>query len=146
MVSPAVLQALSIGALPDVEWQADDDLCDCTYQRIGMWRNPYLAETLIVRVCCIWADLYKQYPQFVQQIPGYWNDETEQWDTEPWAWNGEDEMAPALWHRQLARKYGITVAAARALNLAPPKGQHIRAKPLFFLPWGGEYIEVTLGA
>src|SRR3989304_4838306 len=70
-VSPAVLEALTIGSLPDTQWDHEDDLCDCTYQRIGLWKNPYLAETLEVRMCCIWAELYKQFPGFVRTIPGY---------------------------------------------------------------------------
>ena len=30
--------------IPGVEWEYHDDLCDCTYQRIGFWTNPYIGE------------------------------------------------------------------------------------------------------
>jgi len=113
-VSPAVLEALSIGSLPDVEWQTGDDLCDCTYQRIGMWKNPYLAETLEIRLCCVWAKLAEQYPDAVRTIPGYFNENTKEWMTQPWAWDGEAEMPKAIWYRHLARKLDRPLAEIRA--------------------------------
>ena len=135
-VSPAVLQALSIGNLPDTEWEVHDDLCDCTYQRIGMWKNIYLAETLEVRMCCIWEDLYKQYPQFVRTIPGYFDPNTKQWLTEPRAWDGEQEMPKAIWYRHLARKLNRPLAEIRAeyagRDELRPKGQK-RAEPIPFV-------------
>ena len=145
-LSPAIVEALSISELPDVQWKAQDDLCDCTYQRIGMWTNPYLAETLEVRMCCIWAELYKQYPQFVRTIPAFWDYNREEWVTEPQAWNGETDMPASMWHRQLARATGMTVAEARELPTAPPKGIKREPKPRFLLPWSGEWIPVELGA
>lgn len=114
MISPAVLEALSIGNLPDTEWEVHDDLCDCTFQRIGLWKNIYLAETLEIRLCCVWAELAKQYPQYVRTIPGYWNPDTKEWITEPREWNGEAEMPKALWYRHLARKLGRTVSEIRS--------------------------------
>ena len=148
MISPAVVEALAISELPDVQWKMHDDLCDCTYQRIGMWTNPYLAETLEVRMCCIWAELYKQFPQFVRTIPAFWDYNAEEWVTEPQEWNGEEDMPLSMWHRQIARKYGITVAAARNVTESPPKGKPIQRapKPLFLLPWSGEWLPVELGA
>lgn len=145
-LSPAVVQALSIGMLPDVQWKPQDDLCDCTYQRIGMWTNPYLAETLEVRMCCIWAKLYEQYPEYVRTIPAFWDYNQEGWVTEPAEWNGEEDMPSAIWHRQVARKFGISVSEARALNLPTPKGRPIEAKPVLFLPWAGDWIPAELGA
>ena len=146
MISPAIVEALAISELPDVQWKMHDDLCDCTYQRIGMWTNPYLAETLEVRMCCIWAELYKQYPQFVRTIPAFWNYNSEEWETEPRAWDGETDMPASMWHRQLARKMGIAIADAREMATQPPKGQPRQAKPNFLLPWSGEWLPVELGA
>ena len=145
-ISPAIIEALSVGLLPDVQWKAHDDLCDCVYQRIGMWTNPYLAETLEVRMCCIWAKFYEQYPEFSRTVPAFWDYNADEWVTEPMDWNGEEDMPAALWHRQLARRRGISVTAARHLNLAPPKGTGVKPKPIFFLPWGGEYVPLELGA
>ena len=113
-MSPAVIHALAIGNLPDFQWEIHDDLCDCTYQRIGMWKNPYLAEQHEIRLCCVWEKLGTMFPDFVRDIPAYWDGNEKQWLTEPMEWNGETEMPKALWYRHLARKEGITVAEARA--------------------------------
>jgi hypothetical protein len=144
-LSPAVIEALSVGMLPDVQWKMHDDLCDCTYQRIGMWTNPYLADTLEVRMCCIWAEIYKAFPQFVRQVPAFWDYNTEEWVTEPAEWNGEDDMEVSMWHRQLARQTGKSLAEVREMGIEPPKGHKKQAKPVFLLPWSGEYVAVELG-
>jgi hypothetical protein len=145
-LSPAVIEALSVGMLPDVVWKTHDDLCDCVYQRIGMWTNPYLAETLEVRMCCIWAKLYEQYPEYVRTIPAFWDYNADEWVTEPAEWNGEEDMPAAIWHRQIARKYGVSVSQAREMHLEPPRGRKREPKPLFLLPWSGEWVAVELGA
>lgn len=144
-LSPAVIEALSIGNLPDIEWKMWDDNCECTFQRIGMWTNPYLAETLEVRMCCIWGEIYKSFPDFVRTVPAFYDYNADQWVTEPATWNGEDDMPAALWHRQLARATGITVSEAREVAPDPPKGKPLAAKPTLFLPWSGEYVAVVLG-
>jgi len=142
-VSPAVLEALTIGSLPDTQWDHEDDLCDCTYQRIGLWKNPYLAETLEVRMCCIWAELYKQFPDFVRTIPGYYNDNTKEWETKPWEWNGEAEMPRAIWYRYLAREQDRPLADIRAeySNQRPPSG---RSRIPLFVYDRGEWALIEL--
>lgn len=117
--SPAVLEALSILAgtkhLPDVHWLQGDDLCDCTFQRIGEWTNPYLAKTLRVRLCCLWGALYKQYPQFVQNVDAFYDENRHDWVTEPREWDSIDcDMPLYLWHRQIAARTGRSLAAVRA--------------------------------
>lgn len=110
----ALLQAMEVAQaaeavsnLPDVYWIAGDDFCDCTFQRIGDWTNPYLGRTLRVRLCCIWAELYKMFPQFVQEIPAYYDQNRHQWWTEPIPWDSEEmDMPVSLWHRQLAQQTG----------------------------------------
>ena len=106
-----VLSALE--HLPEDTWEVDDDACDCTYQRIGMWANPYIAETLEVRMCCIWKEIYALFPDKVRTIPGY-RDAAGEWVTEPAEWDGESDMPAAIWYRQLARKQGRRVADVRA--------------------------------
>lgn len=142
-LSPAVLEAIAIGSLPDVQWKHDDDLCDCTFQRIGMWKNPYLATTHEIRLCCVWEELAKSFPDFVRTIPGYFNENTQQWETEVREWDGEDQMPASLWHRQLARLRDITVSEARSLNLEPPKG---RQRIPFYLVINGSEYEVDMGS
>lgn len=142
-LSPALIEALAIAELPEVQWQLGDDLCDCAFQRIGMWKNPYIATQHEIRLCCIWAKLGEMFPQYVRTIPAYFNESKQEWDTSIMVWNGENEMPRALWHRQLARGFGISVAEARSLELPPPQGY--ASKPVFLLPQGGEYIEVRLG-
>lgn len=114
MHSSAVIEALAIGSLPDVQWSIGDDLCDCIYQRIGMWTNPYLAVTHEIRLCCAWAKLYEMFPETVRTIPAFWDYNNNEWITEVAEWNGEAEMPKALWYRQLARKTGRSLADIRA--------------------------------
>src|SRR3989304_3762277 len=104
-----VLEALFAGTFPDTFWDCQDDLCDCTYQRIGLWTNPYIAETLEVRMCCIWAKLYEQFPDQVRTIPAFWNYNSEEWATEPMEWKGETASPASVLYRQLPRQQGRTV-------------------------------------
>jgi hypothetical protein len=110
----AAAVAAALGVIPEEWWDVNDDRCDCTYQRIGLWTNPYLAETLEVRMCCIWAELYKLFPQHVRTVPAFQNYNTNEWETTPLEWDGEADMPPSIWYRQLARKTGRTVADVRA--------------------------------
>ena len=113
-LSPALIEAMSIGSLPDVEWKQGDDLCDCTYQRLGSWTNPYIGETLEVRWCCIWAELGKQFPEFVRTVPASYDHNQERWITQTRAWDGEAEMPKAIWYRHLARKLDRPLSEIRA--------------------------------
>lgn len=139
VLSPAVVEALAISNIPDIQWKMEDDLCDCTYQRIGWWTNPYLAETLEVRVCCIWAELYKQFPQFVRMTPAFWNYNKDKWVTEPMEWTGENPMPRSIWYRQLARKQSRSLAEIRAeyADQEPPQGYEPR---LLFTPENGDWV------
>lgn len=111
-----VYAATLAAQIPDVYWIHGDDLCDCTFQRIGEWTNPYIARTLRVRFCCIWNELYKQYPQFVQEIPAYHDGNREVWVMEPRAWDSEEMPMPlTLWYRQLASATGQSVGEIRDL-------------------------------
>ncbi len=116
--------ALLNDKLPDITWDYDDDLCDCTFQRIGYWTNPYLARTMKVRFCCLWAELAKTYPHLIQEIPAFDNYNTHEWESEPHQWNGEDDMPRALWYRQLAVRKGLSLETIRNLyaDKQPPKG------------------------
>ena len=108
-----VLAALS--STPDVHWIHGDDLCSCTFQRIGEWTNPYLAQTLRVRLCCIWAEIYKQYPQFVQEINASYDSNRHEYVSEPQPWDSPgSDMPTALWYRQLARLEGRSLDQVRA--------------------------------
>ena len=108
----AILAGTSI--LPEVHWLHGDDLCDCWFQRIGEWTNPYIGRTLRVRLCCLWGELYKQYPQFVQEIPASYDSNRHQWAAEPRAWDSAEASMPLpLWYRQLAVKEGKTVGEIR---------------------------------
>ena len=148
-LSPGIIEALSIGNLPDVEWQSEDDLCDCTFQRIGMWKNPYLAETLEVRLCCIWAKFAEVFPDMVRTIPGYFNENTQEWITQPWEWNGEAEMPKAIWYRHLARKLNRPLAEIRAEYAGKdelrPKGRPQRREIPFLLMQGGMELWINFG-
>ena len=105
---------LALENLPD-RWLSGDDKCDCTYQRIGSWHNPYIGTTLQVRLCCLWAEIYKEYPDFVQEIPAFWDGNHVAPVTGPQPWDSEDmDMPLPIWYRQLAREQGRSVADIRA--------------------------------
>ena len=110
-----LMAALSVGAAPDVRWIEGDGLCDCTFQRVGEWTNPYIAKTLRVRLCCIWEELYRQYPQYVQRIDAYYDSNRERYISEPREWDNPTAPMPvSYWHRHLAAKHGKTLDEIRA--------------------------------
>lgn len=85
-------------------WDVNDDACDCTHQRVGYWYNPYHGEVLETRLCCVWAELEKQYPQFFRRTY-----------VEPVEWNALDtDMPRSIWYRQLAALTGKPLAEIRA--------------------------------
>ena len=130
----ALEQALQIIQAQDT-WNAEDDLCECVYQRIGYWNNPYIGETLEVRLCCVWAEIEKAYPQFFRRT-----------QIEPAEWNGEADMPRSIWLRQMAAVGNIPLQIMRdSATGDPPKGTPRKPKPVFLLPWSGEYLEVVLG-
>ena len=115
-------------------WSNEDDLCDCVYQRSGYWNNPYIGETYEVRICCLYAEFEKTWPQYFKRT-----------QIEPAQWNGESDMPKAIWHRQLSAELGMPIGQVRDMGLEPPKGSPLKQKPVFFLPVAGEYLEVRLG-
>lgn len=129
----ALEQALEIIQTQEV-WNAEDDLCDCTYQRIGYWFNPYIGETEEKRICCIDKKLREWFPECFRTTV-----------QEPAQWNGEADMPKAIWHRQLAAELGMPLSQVRDMGLEPPKGQPRKDKPRIYLPLGGgEYAEFVL--
>ena len=114
-VASDIAHALWLTELPEAPWDLEDDLCDCEYPRVAMWKNVYLATQHEFRLCCIWSKLYEVMPDVVRTIPGYWNRDTKTWLTEPWDWDGETDMPLFLWHRQVARREGISLPEARKL-------------------------------
>jgi hypothetical protein len=60
----------------------------------------------------------------VQDIPGYFNENTGQFETEPWVWNGEDDMPKHLFMRQTAILTGKSLDETRVkfVGIEPPKG------------------------
>lgn len=101
-----LIPALNIEQMPGFKWIHGDDLCDCTFQRIGEWTNPYIAETLRVRMCCLWERIYAQYPDLVSRLPGFYNANTDKFETEVMAWDSDEvDMPTYLWERQLSHKH-----------------------------------------
>lgn len=122
-----ILEAMS-STIPEVHWLPDDDLCDCTFQRIGSWTNPYLGKTLRVRLCCIWAELYKQYPEYVQEVNASYDSNRHEWVNGPQQWDSDEmDMPLAIWYRQEAYKQNRPLSEVRAelsanKHLRPKKG------------------------
>ena len=113
-----MLEALLLtGEIPEIRWEHGDDLCDCTFQRIGYWTNPYLARTTEIRICCVWKVMVEQNPEIaalVREIPAFDDYNKDRWVTEPAPWNSEDaDMPRALWHRQLSVQQNKPVEQVR---------------------------------
>jgi len=120
----SLAEALDIlAAYPEETWDVNDDACDCTFQRVGFWTNPYIGETLEVRMCCIWEELYKLFPQFVRKTPAFQNYVTGEWEG-PREWDGERDMPRSIWYRQLRHRTGRDLADIREEFRVdePPKG------------------------
>lgn len=111
-------------AIPEFHWEHGDDLCDCSFQRISYWMNPYLGETEKIRLCCLYKELEDSFPHLFQHIKGYWDENENEWIMGQMEWNGEDDMPRALWNRQLAIREGLPVEVIRERTrlLEPPKG------------------------
>tara|TARA_R110000824_G_scaffold84858_1_gene211308 strand:- start:7542 stop:7961 length:420 start_codon:yes stop_codon:yes gene_type:complete len=60
----------------------------------------------------------------VQDIPGYYNENTGAFETEPWVWDGEDDMPEHLFMRQTAIIQGLSLDETRVKfeGVEPPKG------------------------
>ena len=110
--------------MPEITWTHGDDLCNCTFQRIGDWANPYIARTRRVRVCCLENRMLEGNEDLVQDIPGYFNENTGEFETEPWVWDGEDDMPEHLFMRQTAIIQGLSLDETRVKfeGVEPPKG------------------------
>lgn len=110
--------------IPEEYWEVHDDLCDCTFQRIGFWTNPYMGETMRIRLCCVWKEMEKQWPQFFQHTHAFWDYNKEEWVPGAAEWNGEDQMERAVWYRQRANIERLPLEAIRdKYRLAePPAG------------------------
>jgi hypothetical protein len=118
------LASILAAAIPGLQWDTHDDLCDCTFQRIGFWTNPYIGATLRMRLCCLWKELAKQYPDLIQEVSAFYNYNTHEYEAKPWEWNGEFDMPRAIWYRHLASKTGAPLAEVRQeyADQEPPKG------------------------
>jgi hypothetical protein len=110
--------------IPEFQWEHEDDLCDCSFQRISYWMNPYIGETEKIRLCCLYKELEDSFPHLFQHIKGYWDDDEREWITGQMEWNGENDMPRALWNRQLSIREGLPIEAIRKRTrlLEPPKG------------------------
>ena len=118
LLSPAIEEALEAAlnpeSLPAFRWVVGDDKCDCTYQRIGFWTNPHLAETREVRLCCLYKKFEEQWPECFRSTRAYWDDNRAAWALHPREWDSEEATMPVyLWYRQLARQQGKPLAQIR---------------------------------
>lgn len=119
------------------EWDNQDDRCDCEYERIGYWFNPYIGAIQEKRICCIDKWMAEKFPEIAQFF--------RRTQVTPAEWNGETTMPRAIWVRQQANHLGVSIAEARDLVGEAPKGRPIAEKPRIWFPWSGTYVEVSLG-
>lgn len=102
--------------IPEIQWDHEDDLCDCTFQRIGWWTNPYIGKTLEVRWCCTWKKLMEMFPElhpFIREIPAFDNYNQGRYEFEPHEWDGDSDMPRSIWYRQLATQEGLSLPEVR---------------------------------
>ena len=120
-----ILGLLETTGIPEIQWDPYDDLCDCIFQRYQWMTNPFLGRTMEVRLCCIWAELYKQYPQFIREIPASDDQNANQYRPEPREWQAEFDMPRSLWYRQLAVQHGLPLETIRKMyeDEEPPKAR-----------------------
>lgn len=148
-VQADLISILATAGIPDVIWRDHDDLCDCTFQRVCQWTNAHLGVTHEERLCCIWAKLHEMFPGCSRDIPAYFDINAQAFVPDVVPWNGEFDMPPALFHRQIARLGGISVSEARdkakELGLEPPKGKPLPVKPTIIVRHEGEWREAQLG-
>src|SRR3990167_1322326 len=85
---------IASGPIPGGRWILGDNLCDCAFQRIGDWTNPYIAQTLRVRLCCLWEKMFAQYPELVQRIPAYYDMNRDVYVSTPAEWGSQDMDMP----------------------------------------------------
>ncbi len=123
------------GDIPEIHWDNQDDLCDCIFQRIGWWTNPYLGKTMETRICCFYkriVELLPELSEFIREIDSFDNyvkqeqgpiDPTYHFEQTVRPWDAEFEMPRAIWYRQLATRLGMTLPEIRKLyeNESPPK-------------------------
>ena len=125
-------QALEIINTQDT-WDVNDDLCDCTYQRMGYWNNPYIGETYEVRLCCLYAEFEKQWPQYFKRT-----------QIEPAEWDGEQDMPRSIYARQLSKLHGIPLEDARGIAADPPRGKPKPEPRYLYLKWGNDWLPLEL--
>jgi hypothetical protein len=135
--------------LPEIRWAHDDDLCDCTFQNIGWWTNPYIGKTFEIRLCCAWAKLVELHPElgaFVREIPAFDNYNTGKYENSVRDWDGEDDMPRAVWMRQLATAASKPLEQVRREydHLEPPKGDRGKAAMLRFLRAEAEKLGIGI--
>ncbi len=118
---------LTTTGIPEIQWDPYDDLCDCVFQRYQWMTNPYLGRTMEVRMCCIWAELYKQYPQFMREIPAFDDTNNKEYRVQPLEWNGDFDMPRSLWYRQLAVLHQLPLPTIRRMyeQDEPPKAVNV---------------------
>ena len=100
---------------PEVRWIIGDNLCDCMFQRIADWNNPYLGRTQRLRLCCAWERILDLIGRegIVQMLP-YFDPNRATYNAEPAPWDSHDmEMPVAFWHRQMAVQQGKSVSQIR---------------------------------
>lgn len=113
------------GRIPEIRWEYGDDLCDCMFQRIGYWTNPYIARTLEIRLCCMWKRLNEMFPGLMREIPAFHNYNEDVYETAPRMWDAEDDMPRHMWHRQIAVITGLDLDTVRRkfAGQRPPEGK-----------------------
>ena len=62
--------------------EGHDDECDCLFQNVQEYSNPYYNKTLRFRYCCLLAEFRKQWPHLFEEIEGWWDSERKMWRNE----------------------------------------------------------------
>ena len=125
-----------MSSIPEVKWQVDDDLCDCPFQRIRWWTNPYLSKTTEIRLCCFYKKLGEMFPELavfmrdIDMFDDYKKEGKDEGDRYHWTdrvleWTADSDMPRALWYRQIQTLTGMDLEVIRTTfqNQEPPKAR-----------------------
>ena len=136
-INPGLTEALAsvaaVASIPEAQWTAGgDDLCDCMLQQIWEVTNPYSAQTVRVRLCCLLAAVEARFPEFspfIQHISAWYDVNRHKLQTASLDWDSPKMAMPtSLWYRQIAHRTGRPLAEVRAeyakrKHERPQKGQ-----------------------
>lgn len=89
--------------------EGHDNKCDCLFQDVREYTNAYYGKTLRFRYCCLLAEFRKMWPQFFEEVEGWWDSESKMWRLDA---IDPEEQLPFM-HGRLAEHVSLRHEAAK---------------------------------